>query len=617
MRIRQNNIIKLLTCGLLLGGLTSCSDTQLEDTNQYGEIVSKGNSYIMLSFKQPSSQGTRSTDNPPKGGELGDGIETGQDYENIVTSAAIFLYEGDETVDVNTASANTPVTMVEFNSFTEENYTQQAYDYIAVSKAQPAGVVDGTYRVLAIANPKDLSWARVGNLTLGDVRDHIEKTAWTETIASGTTSYSSFLMTSENDKKGSIITITDENTEDNPASTFVEVERMAARIDYQTEGSYEIAEGDLGDNDFSGATIEIIGATIVNNLTAGSYFLKRVSKGYGEEVTYLGDEEADGNDIATNYVIDPWTDDKDGQKVEVTIDGETKKVSDLYGVYYPGIVTEGEEENPSFWDSLMKTGNEITEDGETWNILGYTMENTTYAEYTSKDYSTAIVFGAKFTPIEGMVRNSFFSDYTFNYGQSTFFRWNNKLYATIEDMMMENYPSTAAYPFTRDDMFGELTFENITTIDDLKEFVTSLDEDDPTGYKAYLQGIVDEGELPSDISSLYWVNYMQNVCHYYFDRDKSEISIEEDTRAILYKATNERVRTYEDSKCYYTWWIRHSNDDSDETNGIMEYSIVRNNIYKINVTSVYSIGGDVPDDGLRIRVYVKKWGMYDKETIDL
>ncbi|MCD8211059.1 MAG: Mfa1 fimbrilin C-terminal domain-containing protein, partial [Prevotella sp.] len=68
---------------------------------------------------------------------------------------------------------------------------------------------------------------------------------------------------------------------------------------------------------------------------------------------------------------------------------------------------------------------------------------------------------------------------------------------------------------------------------------------------------------------------------------------------------------------YYTWWVRHSNDDSDETNGIMEYSIVRNNIYKIDVTSVYSIGGDVPDDDLLLRVYVKKWEMYNKETIDL
>ncbi len=625
-------ILILLICGLPLAAvLTGCSDLFTDNVVDCGPAdMATSSSYIKLSLSQASSSGTRAT---PLGGELGDGTEKGQDYENTVNSAALFLYAGDENTRVNTTEESTPVTMVVFNSF-EQTTDERPYDNIAVSAAQSVSLDNGTYRVIAIANPKDLTWARDkgSELTLGDVRDHIEKEAWTETTATGgTKTYSSFLMTSENDEKGSLITLED-NPQDDPATTFVEVERMAARVDYQATGTFTINEdedgnvtGD-GDSNYTGAKVEITGAAIVNNLTAGSYELKRVSTGLEGTVTYLGSETADETtSIATNYVIDPWTDEKTGGS-SVTIDGETKEVKDLYGVYYPGYATDGDEQNPSYWAGLVKAGTQVTVDGEDWNIVGYTMENTTYADYTSKAYSSAIVFGAKFTPATETVRNSFYEDYEFNYGTSTFFRWNNILYATAEDMMAVAYPNV----FTTENMFGEETFTSITDLEGLAEFAATLRDDDPTGYKAYLQGIVDEGEFPtSSLSDLYWETYMENECGYKFDTTNgvtiNAFDVETtytSTRAALNTLTDGAVSTYEDSQCYYTWWIRHSNDDTEEhdgneTNGIMEYAIVRNNIYKLQVTSVYSIGGDIPQEGLRIYVYVKDWTMLDEEVIDL
>ena len=50
----------------------------------------------------------------------------------------------------------------------------------------------------------------------------------------------------------------------------------------------------------------------------------------------------------------------------------------------------------------------------------------------------------------------------------------------------------------------------------------------------------------------------------------------------------------------------------------MEYAVVRNNIYKVSVNSIYSLGGDIPDNQqLDARVYVNKWSMLPEETLPM
>ena len=79
------------------------------------------------------------------------------------------------------------------------------------------------------------------------------------------------------------------------------------------------------------------------------------------------------------------------------------------------------------------------------------------------------------------------------------------------------------------------------------------------------------------------------------------------------------TRTYEDATCYYTWWVRHSNDNDDTKKGIMEYAIVRNNIYKLTVNSIYSLGGPVPgeDENIILDVYVNDWLLLPTETLPM
>ena len=61
--------------------------------------------------------------------------------------------------------------------------------------------------------------------------------------------------------------------------------------------------------------------------------------------------------------------------------------------------------------------------------------------------------------------------------------------------------------------------------------------------------------------------------------------------------------------CYYTYWIRHADDGDPAKISPMEYAIVRNNIYQLNVRSINGIGSVTPtgDTQVLVSVYVEDW----------
>lgn len=77
------------------------------------------------------------------------------------------------------------------------------------------------------------------------------------------------------------------------------------------------------------------------------------------------------------------------------------------------------------------------------------------------------------------------------------------------------------------------------------------------------------------------------------------------------------ITKYQDGICYYTYWIKHAEDGDDTTVSPMEYAIVRNNIYQINVTGINDIGTVTPTDyGLYLECTVADWIRVDEITID-
>ena len=522
------------------------------DTAPSGGGGMSASSYVSLSFASQQSTPTRSN---PTGGEQGDGDETGQDYENEIKSAVAFFYQGSGTDGVN-SSGTTPIMAVATFNVGSPTEPGNGIDRTYTTTPQQVDLDDGTYNVLVVANP-GADWWTGQSLTLADVRNHIQTTAWTASESG----YSDFVMTSAAD---ATLTL-NSNPESDPAKATVNVERMAARLDYKAEASYTCT-----DPAYPNATVKITGAALVNNLTAGSYIIKRVADDVnGTNLSYLGNETADENDAATNYVLDPWTASKNGN---------------LYGTWFMNGSSD-----PNWWAGYVQPGTSVS-DG--WLRIGYTLENTTAADAAGSDYSTGVVFKAKFNP-QGVA----------NYqGGATFFALGTHLFASMEDMM--------TYVYGADFSQFDDKIDACTDWASVKTFAASLLDNDPSGYKAFLLGQDEAQDLAQVKESLKWSAYMLSNCGYSASLNET-YKVELDQNGIVTRNALQSygVRTYEDATCYYTWWVRHSNDNNDETKGIMEYAIVRNNIYKLTVNSIYSLGNDVPgeDENIILDVYVNDW----------
>ena len=521
-------------------------------------------------------------------GEQGDGSEAGQTYENAVSSAVAFLFaHNDDGVNAANPAAVT-VTPVRFGTVTGNGQTY-------TTEAQQVGDIDyGQYDVIVVANPGDDNWWTSVS-TLKDLQDKIMKTAWTQN-ADGTY----FLMASADDAVTPLNVTEDNTTEANAAKTAVSVERVAARVDYNAEGKYTCT-----DDNYKGATVEITGATIVNRLTAGSYLLKRTADdAEGTNLKYLGLETATGDDmLATNYVLDPWT----ALKTEANLQGkpfivEGQNVA-AAGLYDAETYIPTRSDNPENWADYCKAGVDATEDD--YLRVGYALENTTGQLETSLNYNTGIVFKAQFHPV-GV------DDYS---DGQTFFTYNGEIYPMLTDMMGQ---------LNGQEDFSTYVGKKIAALnswDELKNFAASI-TNDPTGYRTYLEEYADthSTETFNTANELKWEYYLSYELGVFENsQDGPEINQNGvETRAVLYKSSGEKLRTYYKGQCYYIWWLRHSNDGDDEKNGVMEYAVVRNNIYKVNVNSIYSLGGDIPDNQqLDARVYVNKWSMLDRETLPM
>lgn len=584
-----HTVRSVMGCMLVTALAAGCAQENIGNAPSEGGGMS-ATSYVSLSFASPQGTPTRAN---PTGGETGDGQETGQDDENAITSAVAFFYQGTDQKGVNSDGTTLIKAVVSFNNIgngTDENST--GIDRKYTTTPQQVDLDDGTYNVIVVANP-GTDWWTGRSLTLADVRDHIQTTAWT---VSGS-DYSDFVMTSAAD---ATLTL-NSNPSTAPAKATVNVERMAARLDYKAEASYPCTDPAYPD-----ATVEITGAALVNNLTAGSYLLKRVADDVDGVPTYLGNETPDAG-VQTNYVLDPWTADKKSDNNNFTIGGETKTAEDLYGEWF-GYISQ----NPNDWADYVQPGTEVTVGTEKWQRIGYTLENTTAAEEAGKRYSTGVVFKAKFHP----AKVTSYTNSTYTDG-ATFFAYGKTLYASMEDMMIGFY----GHKFNN----GFSGIQNCKTWDDVKSFIEStLLGNDPSGYRDYLLKQVNDHQGESltqtELTSLEWSNYMLNECGYSKD-ENGKVVLDQNSKVTRIALQLYGTRTYEDATCYYTWWVRHSNDNNDDAKGIMEYAIVRNNIYKLTVNSIYSLGGEIPEDdddeGIILDVYVNDWLLLPTETLPM
>ena len=419
------------------------------------------------------------------------------------------------------------------------------------------------YHVLAVANAGNQT-----NITsLNDLRSATVSTVYTATTSTeGTTSYSNFVMASEGDEDP-VLEISYDNSENNPDTTTIDLERLVARVDYKTNDNnvYKLSSSSLLAPGLNPVQAKITRAFLVNTYKQDTYVLKRVAEGNTTgTITYLGDESL------SNYVIDPKTTSK-----TIPVASEA---SDWYDHYFPNLSDENTE-----WENWLIQGDPITEPGttDTWYRLGYPKENTSSVDAQGKYYSTGVVFEASYEGIDGVAEGS------------TFFRYKGTIYPTLEAAMKATYYE--AY-------FQEnQTFE---TFDVLTQYINSLPgNEDPAGYKDYLKTATADNFNGEEWTWGYYKRYILS-----FD-EKGQAT------AKTRKALHDRgygTETFLNGRGYYIYWIRHNGGDNatqfDETKP-MAYGIVRNNVYKLTVNSISKIGDDTPGGNatLDILVAVQNW----------
>ncbi len=584
---KQVYIKRLLFAGLLFAALLpSCSlihDDDL-DCQLYTE---EGVPYAYVSIALNTSAATPGTraDNPT-GGEDGDGEEPGQSYENEVNDITLFFYEA--TNEVTGVNADAKTSIVARRSLSENDFTYtQGNAWASTNIEVEQLLVNHSYHVLAVVNGGDSYGENF--TTLGD----LQKAIVTKLYDFEGDKYSNFLMASADDEK-QLLHITPSNSATNPAPTEIDVERVTARVDYR-------AVDPNGDNDnvyvyeIEGVgTAKITGAMLVNTLNsdAKSWLLKRVTKtsqAIDTDIIWLGDETSADNGAATNYVIAPLT---------TTLTADNASTNFSTANYFPSF----NYDNANGWEQLFIKGTEITDSGETWLRIGYPKENT--VEKADLHYTTGVVFQADFLP----------TDYE---EDATFFEWNGTIYPTVEEAMQ-------AFDFEGWKRIAETDqWASVKTWNDLRnDIIAGLHTGDPAGYKLFLEKQAEgkDGDIENK-DALRWSNYMKTYCHYELgtngevtvDTDKNEGS----TRSALAPFG---LATYYQGICYYTYWIKHANDQITDNDmpfaggGVMEYGIVRNNIYKLNVTGITQLGDPIPGDRtLQINVSVRNWEVIEGE----
>lgn len=539
----------------------------------------------------------------PTGGEEGDGREEGVRDENVVSSITAFFFESDKGINSDASTLIVARQSWPSSAFTYKGNTQYTTDPIEVEHLQ----VGHTYDVLVVTNVGPTFGMDVN--TLGELRNMTTSDIWKYerdwTSNDERYIHTKFVMASAD--AGNKLFIHNANSSTNPATTsLINVERLSARVDYQARGSEGEAAGvytvkDKTTNAEIGKA-KILGAMLINtlNATAPSYLFKHVTKENEDFTTgaidYLGLETVKGGNVATNYVLDPKS-------------REGKHKADFEPVtYYPNISYADLD-----WSQKILTESCVAGLTDDYICIGYPKENVN--RIGKRTHTTGVVFQAQYTPM----------DFTEGY---TYFEWNGKIFATLEAMEQAYDGTGLSWEYINDDAKWAV----VTTWASLRtDIIARIKVDDPAGYRAWLvaksknkEGTLDDATK----KNLRWDWYILDVLKYKTDAEgkKAEVDVnaeEGTTRNLLHQASG--VATYKEGICYYTYWIKHANDQDpsndlvkgkSEGGGVMEYAIVRNNIYKLRVMSISTPGGDIPGDRtVNVNVLVENWDPLNREDI--
>ena len=630
--------------------VVSCSD-ELGNDPLNPEGVDGPTTYMKVNINTETiTRAPQGDDGKPTGGEDGDGLEIGSENEYKVNDVTVVLFRNAGNVSPVSAINESSVLIAAgysnavegMDDSNEPQHSKMAT--VTLSVTDEVENFDGkTYGVIAITNIgsdglKKLIGDQIKNGQ--DLAGYLQRNVYKE--SEGTAS--NFIMSSHLPNVETV-TLRAGTSKENAPEVDIHVERLAAKIrinEYKAEGTgnnfiYTIEEG-TGTSKTEVAKVRLEQVAIVNQLTSGTYLLKHMSASgiqptteseYSDipdaaNDTYLADEVWSAS--SANYVIDPWTRNK-------TI-GNVNNISSI--TYANDVVVKNDDTkgnalsytNPfvgdnygDMWSSLTGEVSLCAASGTAAKSpihLAYVQENTTSAEASLNGYSTGAIFKATYVPAkitainadEDAVESEDVTNYA-SFGASTavtdvptFYVYNNVAYDKLETIFAEHVWKYQTETEDREKVDYSSFTTNIANLskDDFMKSKVAI-SDDPFGYLAYLK------EKAGDAADGSWTGNFEN------DDDFETYLKSEDCKAAI----KETIKEYTNGECYYPYWIRHANNDKANVMGIMEFGIVRNNIYDLTIEGISGFGlssTDVPDPDtpdeemnyyLKVNLFVRDW----------
>ena len=278
MKRTYTYIIYIASILSLCGLWSACEDLREDIPGADGEGDPV---YISLTISASDARGTKAGDGNPLGGEDGDGRVDATAEENYIDNLIIFLYRTDENGigrnGINATNAG-EIQIEKVIEFSDQEIIQSDENTSTVTTATKlvTGLEYGQqrYDVLAVANMEN-KWSD-NSTTLHALRDEIYKDNPWKKKEDGT--YTNFVMSSAGPAtQRDFIDITAGNaSQDNPATGYLSIERLAAKVTCYVRPFYTFQLG--GEN--SGRNwvkATITGVSLINTLNpekAGSYLFK-------------------------------------------------------------------------------------------------------------------------------------------------------------------------------------------------------------------------------------------------------------------------------------------------------------------------------------------------------
>lgn len=666
----------------------SCSD-DLDNPGKGNENPNGNGSSTYMKVTVNTGVVTRAlSDLPPTGGEEGDDNEVGLVNEYLVGDVTAILYKNISESGEN--STHTDKTFDKDSKIVGVGYAKtsgamgpgddplHSKSATVLVTAKDEEDFDGnTYGVIAVTNwgndelkkevqDKNLSATQLANLL-------VQKTHKDE---NGTKRY--FIMSSHN-KEGETVKLDANATEQTAPSVSVHVERLAAKVRINPNNQApnylypikRILEPD--GNPVEIAKVRLDQVVLVNKLKTGSYLLKRVTSGdHTNNIIpepsgdlWLGDETAVKDDTnpnagtlypGTNYVIDPWTrakkvnNDKILPYENVTAGTDESVVPYMMGgsttiptLNYDNIY-DGTKDFKNLWSGLKDKAKQLNAETENTEsiLIDYTMENTTSAVASKNGYSTGALFKAVYLPkqwsavttknVDGKdkkevapVEVTYEGDYDAidksTIGQ-TFYTYQGNIYQNFEAIFnefvwdkqkpLESETNPTIYSYND---FTSANIINIKLADFAKSYLCTETAADPISYIVYLRTYINQYKENSNFTTMKFPETLSINNYVASDDNKDKVYA--------------NVKKYENGITYYPYWIRHANNGKPTEMGIMEFGIVRNNIYDMTVKDISGLGlsgTDMPDPDkddeskeyrFNVHINVKNWVIRDNSGIIL